>query len=1174
MRFDHLNIRAFGHFTDYELTFDSSKNFHLLYGPNEAGKSTTLRSITNFLYGFPSQTNDTFLHSNTKLRIEGELKKSNGDQLHFARRKGNKNTVLDLNDKPMNEDLVNEFLNGISKEHFLNMFALNHETLREGGDGLLESGGNLGESLFSAASGISMLRKVFEDLEKKSGNIYKKRAQTTKLNKLLKEEKDLIKEISENQLKIQAWRDLERTYNDGIKAIEDLKAQIKTLRTEKEKLERVKVTLPKIAKLRDLTEKLSQLGDVPVLPDDIEETRKQAQQKLESAKRDKIRAVEESGGIEKELKKISIPEGLIEQASIIDDLYREVQTYQNHLKELPGIEGERKFLEENVIALMKEIDILHAALDQIDFYRLSTEKKETIRNLGKQKPLLDQELQNIKRELNDKNDELQKKKEEFSNITVGTDIEGLVSVIDRVKRAGNIEETLEKLLHDIQQKEKQILEEISLLPQWSGTYHELLELPVPGLNETIKRFEREQNDLLLKLQRLEDQIRNQKEAIELHEEQIRALESLAEIPSEDTLINVRTRREQGWGFIRRKIQNGSWDEQLGEFTNGQAIETVYEESVRESDHVADKMRLEAAKVGQKNKHLADIVSAKKKINDLEKDVAAINEELVKWETEWKDLWEPTGIIPLSPAEMKEWLEKYSQIKHMAEELSQAQSSYYKLEGEKTKHKRELIEALSSFAAVTDAQSLDELLSIAEKLQKKFLDDFYLRKNLEDSIKEIDNKIKKLTASQNENKQKMDKWNLEWSHAIQGTTISETTPTNVAEGLLSKYEEIVHAYEKLKETENKQKTIKESILLFENKVKNLLKVLNMDENVQNIEFVVNQLNSGLQQAKLDKAKADNLDQQLQKQLTVIKNSLSIIDEANSRLHQLFELAQCTSIEELVEVEQSFKLKKECEAGLKAVQEELLLNGNGKSLESLMEEADMIEQDSISGELEEINRQLDELEDQRSQLYQTHGVVKKEYEDKIQGSNTASVTAEQRKESLFAQLSSLTEQYIQLKLASALLQRGIEHYRNQNQDPILKRASELFARLTLGSFAGLTVDYDDKDQPVLMGFRENGDKVSIDGMSDGTTDQLYLSLRIASIEKYASENEPIPFIVDDILVHFDDYRSKETLKILQELSNVTQIIFFTHHARLVDIMEEISVEKAYQLIEITSNEAVTV
>jgi len=128
--------------------------------------------------------------------------------------------------------------------------------------------------------------------------------------------------------------------------------------------------------------------------------------------------------------------------------------------------------------------------------------------------------------------------------------------------------------------------------------------------------------------------------------------------------------------------------------------------------------------------------------------------------------------------------------------------------------------------------------------------------------------------------------------------------------------------------------------------------------------------------------------------------------------------------------------------------------------------------------------------------------------------------------------------------------------------------------LQSFTGLDIDYNDKDEPVLVGVRANGDQVDIDGMSDGTTDQLYLSLRIASIEKYCNENETIPFIVDDILVHFDDIRSKETLKILLELSEQTQIIFFTHHARLIELMQELASEKDYQLTELASKDTVIV
>ncbi|GAE91099.1 DNA double-strand break repair Rad50 ATPase [Gracilibacillus boraciitolerans JCM 21714] len=181
---------------------------------------------------------------------------------------------------------------------------------------------------------------------------------------------------------------------------------------------------------------------------------------------------------------------------------------------------------------------------------------------------------------------------------------------------------------------------------------------------------------------------------------------------------------------------------------------------------------------------------------------------------------------------------------------------------------------------------------------------------------------------------------------------------------------------------------------------------------------------------------------------------------------------------------------------------------------------------------------------------------------------SVQAAEEKQSVLAKITDLTDQYVNHKLAALLLKKGIEYYREQNQSPIINRASEIFHRLTLSSFDGITVDFDEKDQPVIMATRNEDEKLTVSGMSDGSTDQLYLALRIASIEKYVSENEPIPFIVDDILVHFDDERSKETLQVLMELSKQTQVIFFTHHSRLIELMNEIATEKNYQQTEIQS------
>jgi uncharacterized protein YhaN len=62
---------------------------------------------------------------------------------------------------------------------------------------------------------------------------------------------------------------------------------------------------------------------------------------------------------------------------------------------------------------------------------------------------------------------------------------------------------------------------------------------------------------------------------------------------------------------------------------------------------------------------------------------------------------------------------------------------------------------------------------------------------------------------------------------------------------------------------------------------------------------------------------------------------------------------------------------------------------------------------------------------------------------------------------------------------------------------------------------------------------------------------LALRLASLERYLEHNEALPLVLDDVLIHFDDQRAERALAVLGELSQRVQILFFTHHARLLEL-----------------------
>jgi uncharacterized protein YhaN len=84
--------------------------------------------------------------------------------------------------------------------------------------------------------------------------------------------------------------------------------------------------------------------------------------------------------------------------------------------------------------------------------------------------------------------------------------------------------------------------------------------------------------------------------------------------------------------------------------------------------------------------------------------------------------------------------------------------------------------------------------------------------------------------------------------------------------------------------------------------------------------------------------------------------------------------------------------------------------------------------------------------------------------------------------------------------------------------------------------------------------SGKLVEVDGLSDGTADQLFLALRLAAIEEHLTRTETLPCIFDDIVVNFDDGRSKTVLQVLADMARHSQILLFTHHDHIVKLAED--------------------
>jgi uncharacterized protein YhaN len=307
------------------------------------------------------------------------------------------------------------------------------------------------------------------------------------------------------------------------------------------------------------------------------------------------------------------------------------------------------------------------------------------------------------------------------------------------------------------------------------------------------------------------------------------------------------------------------------------------------------------------------------------------------------------------------------------------------------------------------------------------------------------------------------------------------------------------------------------------------------------------------ARTAESQKQTLDDQLTREKRRLDTSIQAITRTETRLNGMCKEAGCSSYDELPGAEKRSVKRLQVEADLANLEERLLKLSGGATIDDFIREALIVDPDDIKGEIELLNEEIEKLNKEKSDLNQAIGEERNEL-SKMDGSARAAEVAEDIQVQI-GRLENDIEQYARLKIASRVLNQAIERYRDKSQGPVLSRAAALFRQITGGSFEGVRAEFDDHGNPMLVGVRAGGAEiVPVDGMSDGTADQLYLALRLAGLEEYLAKNEPIPFIVDDILIKFDDARAVSTLQALAELSAKTQVIFFTHHRHLVKLAEE--------------------
>ncbi len=279
MKLKRLELKAFGPFTNRILDFTSKgPGLHVIFGPNESGKSSSLRGLRALLFGFPAQTPDNFLHSYDQLLVAGLLENRDGRELVFQRRKKRINDLMDEHGEPLAISTLMPFLHGVESEIFQSLYGIDHDRLVQGGKEILDQQGEVGKSLFAAGAGISSLKEVIDELEQESIELFKPRGSNPEINQAIKRYKELKKAVKEASLAPKEWITLKKSLDEAVSALNRLEEERNAKDRERRSLDRLSRAIPELSVLQVLQDKVKALGHVVTLPPDVQERQKEAEQ--------------------------------------------------------------------------------------------------------------------------------------------------------------------------------------------------------------------------------------------------------------------------------------------------------------------------------------------------------------------------------------------------------------------------------------------------------------------------------------------------------------------------------------------------------------------------------------------------------------------------------------------------------------------------------------------------------------------------------------------------------------------------------------------------------------------------------------------------------------------------------------------------------------------------------
>lgn len=1135
MRFASLSLERYGHFEDCELSFRAgAPDLHIIYGANEAGKTTSMAAVSDLLFGFPTRSPFNFIYDYSLLRV-GAVLEEEDKSLLCRRKKGTASTLLDVDDRPLDEGALVAMLRGQTRETFGLSFSLNQEGLRDGGRAMVEARNDLGRALFAAGSGLTGVSDELSKLEAEADAIWGPRASARRSFTLAQRDLEAhSRAVRDQSLKPKMWLDAKSAVAAKHEDLTEMQRARDEVLAELNRIERIRRIAPSV-RLRadhltaleghsttiDITPQREAAAELAMAEADAAQRAKVAAEKLVAEAGDKIEALDADPAI-------------LAQAERIDELLAASGAASKARQDQVHLNADLAIGAGLVTKLREETEITGNPPTRIASSKLRELALQHVEDTSALRQIDESEEELAHRRASAK----------AGDAAPTRDLSAIIAAVDAARALGaDADVRCESTQRKAELAASSLEQALARLAPWAGDARALSALPRLTPNE-IDDTRIALGDIATEVAReTAAAVRARQEAATLSLE-MEQLSSGTAI-SADEIATSRDERSKRWQPLREHLLAGV------PLRSPEQSVTAFEATIAEADKRSD-LRFAAA---DESSRLNDMAQRRARLlleaeqAEARSAVAAERGKTVR--SAWEERLIGSGYPAMEPARFLGWLTDRDAVEAAAREAFSTADDAKATIGRRDAVRAELVRCLSTEAGITDGPELAPALAIAERIRtdgEKAAQRQKLEKaaalQIERDAETLGRRRKRLDDAATA---RAEQWHQLLSEVGIKLEISGAIAT------LDAFDELRVAIAAQSELKARMDGMARDASGHEadvTAVADALDIVPMSDAADRL----NLMRARLSAARAASSVVETLRDTIASRTAEISAEAAKIDAALDALLPLMEETGSADPGELSGAIERSRAARALRGAVSEAEMTIKAAGDGKTLEELLDAMIDVDVDGLAARAQTLAADLAERNEKVAAAAAAHGDAQRVFANLESDADPAADSASDAEQAR-AELGVLSDQFILKRVQAVTLRWAIEKYRERHQDPMLLRAGQIFSTLTTGRYAALRID-NDGATPRLLGLRDDGRTVvEIGAMSEGTTDQLFLALRLAAVEQSVAAGVRLPFLADDLFVNFDDQRSEAGFQVLAELARSTQVLFFTHHPHLAAIARNV-------------------